>query len=97
MSHSNTIVLDSVGNNIKPIVRVIDDWNSAKPLGLLFECKVGKGKLLFSGIDLTSDRENRPEAKQLLQSLATYMEGDRFRPTTTVSVGKIESLFKQGE
>ena len=94
MSHSNTILLDSVGNDIKPIVRVIDDWNSAKPLGLLFECKVGKGKLLFSGIDLISDKENRPEAKQLLQSLATYMEGDQFRPSDTVSMGKIENLFK---
>ena len=97
MSHSNAILLDSVGKNIKPIVRVIDDWNSAKPLGLLFECKVGKGKLLFSGIDLISDKESRPEAKQLLQSLATYMAGNRFRPTTTVSMDKIESLFKEGE
>jgi hypothetical protein len=94
MTHSNTILLDSVAKNIKPIVRVIDDWNSAKPLGLLFECKVGKGKLLFSGIDLISDRENRTEAKQLLQSLATYMEGDQFRPAVTVSLPKLESLFK---
>ncbi|HEY5391158.1 MAG TPA: beta-galactosidase, partial [Hanamia sp.] len=94
VSHSNTIILDSVAKDIKPIVRVIDDWNSAKPLGLLFECKVGKGKLLFSGIDLISDRENRPEAKQLLESLATYMEGDQFRPTITVSMNKIENLFK---
>ncbi|MEP6596672.1 MAG: sugar-binding domain-containing protein, partial [Ginsengibacter sp.] len=70
MSHSNTILLDSVGKNVKPIVRVIDDWYSAKPLGLLFECNVGKGKLLFSGIDLMSDKESRPEARQLLQSLA---------------------------
>ena len=94
VSHSNTILLDSVGKNIKPIVRVIDDWYSAKPLGLLFECKVGKGKLLFSGIDLMSDKENRPEAKQLLQSLAGYMEGNEFRPAETVSIDKIESLFK---
>ncbi len=97
MSHSNTILLDSVAKDIKPIVRVIDDWNSAKPLGLLFECKVGKGKLLFSGIDLLSEKENRPEAKQLLQSLATYMDGDKFRPTITVSMNKIEKLFKEKE
>ncbi|MEO8414954.1 MAG: sugar-binding domain-containing protein [Ginsengibacter sp.] len=97
MSHSDAILLDSVAKNIKPIVRVIDDWYSAKPLGLLFECKVGKGRLLFAGIDLISDKESRPEAKQLLQSLATYMEGDQFRPSITVSMAKIESLFKPGE
>lgn len=94
VSHSNTIILDSVAKDLKPIVRVIDDWNSAKPLGLLFECKVGRGKLLFSAIDLISDRENRPEAKQLLESLATYMEGNQFHPSITVSMNKIENLFK---
>jgi len=94
MSHSNAILLDSVGKNIQPIVRVIDDWYSAKPLGLIFQCKVGKGKLIFSGIDLISNNENRPEAKQLLQSLTSYMESDKFRPTNTVSMDKIKNLFK---
>lgn len=94
MSYSNAILLDSIGKNIQPIVRVIDDWYSAKPLGLIFECKVARGKLLFSGIDLVSGKENRPEAKQLLQSLASYMESNKFRPTNTVSMDKIENLFK---
>ncbi|MBC7417348.1 MAG: beta-galactosidase, partial [Pedobacter sp.] len=94
MSHSNAIDLDAVDKNLKPIVRVIDDWYKAKPLGLVFECKVGKGKLLFSGIDLISDSETRPEAKQLLQSLTSYMAGNEFHPTTEVAANKIEDLFK---
>ena len=30
---------------------MIDDWFTNRPLALLFEAKVGKGKLLVSGID----------------------------------------------
>ncbi|MBA4057966.1 MAG: beta-galactosidase, partial [Marivirga sp.] len=65
MSHSNAIRLDAVALNLQPIVRVIDDWVTARPLGLLFECKVGKGKLMVSGIDLLSEQNKRPEARQL--------------------------------
>jgi hypothetical protein len=49
MSNSNAIQFDSIDKNLQPILRVIDDWYTAKPLGLLFECKIGNGKLLFSG------------------------------------------------
>lgn len=94
MSHSNAISLDAVHKNLRPIVRVIEDWYKAKPIGLLFECKVGKGKLLFSGIDLINDSEKRPEAKQLLQSLTSYMADNEFHPTTEVAANKIEDLFK---
>jgi hypothetical protein len=94
MSHSNAIRLDSVNTKIQPIVRVIDDWFTARPLGLIFECKVGKGKLLVSGIDLLNDNTNRPEARQLLYSLKKYMASDAFEPTITVDIGKIKSLYK---
>jgi len=94
MSHSNAIRLDSVDQKIKPIVRVIDDWFTARPLALLFECRVGKGKLLVSGIDLVNDADKRPEARQLLYSLKKYMLSDAFQPKVTVSADKIKSLIK---
>ncbi len=94
MTHSNAIILDSVAKNIQPIVRVIDDWFTARPLGLLFECKVGKGRLLVSGIDLTTDLENRPEAKQLLYSLKKYMDSEDFNPGQEISYATIQGLIK---
>jgi hypothetical protein len=93
MSHSDAIILDSVSKNLKPIVRVIDDWVTARPLGLLFECNVGKGKLLVSSIDLLSDADERPEAKQLLYSLEKYMETDEFNPSIKVDASKISDLL----
>jgi hypothetical protein len=94
MSHSNVIRLDSLSNNIKPIVRIIDDWFTARPLGLIFECKAGNGSLLVSGIDLLTDQEKRPAAKQLLYSLEAYMNTPAFRPSVPVKTEKIKGLFK---
>lgn len=94
MSHSNAIILDSVATGLQPIVRVIDDWVTARPLGLVFECRVGKGKLIVSGIDLLSGNEHRPEAKQLLYSLETYMNGQQFNPAVQVDIEKIRTLIQ---
>lgn len=93
MSHSNALRLDAVSAQIKPIVRVIDDWVTARPLGLIFECKTGKGKLLVSGIDLLTEQENRPEARQLLFSLKSYMAGNQFKPAEEITLEKIKTLF----
>jgi hypothetical protein len=94
MSHSNAIRLDSLSGDIKPIVRIIDDWFTARPLGLIFECKAGNGSLIVSGIDLLTDQEKRPEAKQLLYSLEAYMNTAAFKPVVPIKTGKLEALFK---
>ena len=94
MRHSNAIRLDSLSADIKPIVRVIDDWFTARPLGLIFECKVGNGSLLISGIDLLTNQENRPEARQLFYSLQSYMETPGFKPQISVQLDKINKLLK---
>lgn len=93
MSHANVIIADSIAQHISPVIRVIDDWVTGRSLGLLYECKVGKGKLMLSGIDLISDAEKRVEAQQLLYSVRKYMAGEAFQPTVEVSVGKIRGLM----
>ncbi|MGF1585981.1 MAG: sugar-binding domain-containing protein [Bacteroidales bacterium] len=80
MSHADAIQLDSFPVELNPIVRIIDDWVSNRRLALLFEAKVGDGKLLVSGTDLVNNLENRPEARQLLFSLKNYMTGENFNP-----------------
>lgn len=94
MSHANAIQLTDFPGDLQPIVRIIDDWFTNRPLALIFEAKAGKGKIVVSGIDLLSDLSSRPEARQLLYSLKRYMAGLEFNPSTTVEVSKIEALFK---
>ena len=76
------------------LLRVIDDWFTARPLALVFECRAVNGKRLISGIDLLSDQENRPEARQLLYSLKKYMAGKEFNPKTTIPIENIKALFE---
>ena len=92
MSHSGAINLTVFPAELKPIVRVIDDWVTNRPLALIFECKVGKGKILISGIDLTTDLDKRLEAQQLLFSLKKYMVGEKFNPKIELTAELIEKL-----
>ncbi len=93
MSHSGAINISSFPSEIKPIVRVIDDWVTNRPLALVFEAKVGKGKILVSGIDLVLDSDKRPEAQQLLYSLKKYMAGSKFNPTVELSTDQLKKLY----
>lgn len=93
MSHSSVMQLKALTKELNPIVRVIDDWVTARSLGLIFECRVGNGKLLVSGIDLLTDQEKRPEARQLRYSLEKYMNGTQFRPAQTIELAQIQQLY----
>ncbi|MCB9210516.1 MAG: beta-galactosidase [Ignavibacteriales bacterium] len=94
MSHSNAILLNALGNNIKPVVRIIDDWFKARSLGLIIEAKVGKGKIILTGIDLLENIDNRLEAKQLLNSILNYMDSNSFSPEQEIKSENLISLFK---
>ena len=93
MSHSNAIVLDNFTPDLKPVVRIVDDWFENRRTALIFEAKVGKGKLLFSGVDLHTDLENRLEAQQLLHSLKNYVSSEAFNPKVSLSLKQVQSLF----
>ncbi len=93
MSHSGAIRLKSFPAEIKPIVRVIDDWFTNRPLALIFEGRVGKGKILISGIDLQTGLPCRPEAQQLLFSLKKYMTGTKFSPSAKLDVDQVKKLI----
>jgi len=94
MSHADAIQLDSLPTELKPIVRIIDDWVSNRRLAMVFEAKVGDGKLLVSGTDLVNNLENRAEARQLLFSLKNYMAGENFRPQTELTNIDIKRILK---
>ena len=77
-----------------PIVQMIPDWNRNNKIGLIFEAKAGKGKLLMTSIDLVHDMKKRPVARQMLYSLEKYISSHAFNPKTRVPVPVIDQLFK---
>ena len=93
--HSRPMILDDMPPTLRPIVQVIDDWNSNRRLGLVFEARVGKGRLLVVGVDLKNDLQNRPVARQLRYSLEKYISNADFNPQQQVDAAAIAELFKK--
>jgi hypothetical protein len=87
--------MDGFPADFRPIVHLIDDWFTNRKLGILFETKVGKGKLMVCSVDLQKDINNRPAAAQFRQSLLQYMASEQFNPEKEVDINLIKELFIQ--
>ena len=89
-----TVNLDHAPPALQPIVQAIDDWSRNYKLAVVFECKVGDGRLLVCTIDIQSNLEKRPSAQQLRESLVTYMRLDnRFQPQVALTAEQANSLW----
>jgi hypothetical protein len=93
VTRAGAMILDDLPPELHPIVQVIDDWVTNRKLALLFEAKVGNGKLLVSSIDLSHHLEGNPVARQFRQSILSYMAGPRFKPAVSISAQDIRSLM----
>lgn len=78
--NSRTMVVDSLRGG-SPIVEVIDNFTNNRRMAMIYEGRVGNGKLVLASCDLTSDPENRIVARQMRRSLIRYMQSDRFDPS----------------
>ena len=92
MTRSRPIVMDGLDPALRPIVQPIDDWNTCRRLGLIFEARVGWGKLLVTSIDLSGDLASRPVARKLRQSLTRYAASADFAPRHRLSDAQFDAL-----
>jgi hypothetical protein len=77
-------ILDDTPASFRPIVQVIDDYHRNHKLGAVIETRVGKGKLLAVSLDLETDLDKRPVARQLLYSLQAYAASEQFNPAEEI-------------
>ncbi|MGI6232048.1 MAG: sugar-binding domain-containing protein [Prevotella sp.] len=94
MSQADAIEYTKLSDKLSPVVRIIDDWFTARPLALLVEARVGKGSIIISGADLIHDLADRPAALQLRASLTNYMSGHSFAPKVKLGVADLQKLFR---
>ena len=80
---SRPMILDALAG-YKPIVQVIDNVERNHRLGLVFEFKVGEGKLLVCCSDLESTLEY-PEGRQFYKAVLDYMRSDDFQPSVELN------------
>jgi hypothetical protein len=96
VKNSRPIILDGTPAGYRPTLQVIDNFDRNHKLGLIFETRVGRGKLLVCAIDLLA-HQDKPEARQLLHSLLRYLGSEAFAPDTELDADLLEKLFPDTE
>jgi hypothetical protein len=93
IKHSHPLNLNQPDKDYRPIVQVIDNLQRNDKFGLIFEYKVGKGKLLvcMSRLDELPDD---PAATQLYHSIVDYMQSDAFEPGSTITESQLRKLIQ---
>ena len=89
---SNPLVLDSTSSQYRPIVQVVDNLERNHKLGLVFEFKVGAGKLLVCMSQLNKIMD-KPEAVSFYQSIVNYMNSTDFSPDYEISQEELNALL----
>jgi hypothetical protein len=83
--------MESLTPKLMPIVQPIDDWNRNLRLALLFECSVGKGKLMVTSFDLSdAGVAKSPAGPSLRQSVLDYMASAQFKPATAIAAADLD-------
>ena len=92
-NRSKAIVLNDTPDAFRPIVQVIDNYERNYKLGLIFETRVGAGRLLVCAMDLDTDCASRPAARQLKSCLLNYAASEQFAPQFELSQELLERIL----
>jgi hypothetical protein len=85
--------LTHLNPDLKPIVHVIDQLARGEKLAMVFECRVGPGRLLVCSADMDNQLETRTVARQLRRSLLDYAASDKFQPSVSLASADLRTLL----
>ncbi len=92
-NRAQAMQLTQFPDEFQPIVHTIDTWFLSRKLGMLFEARVGGGRLVMTTFDITSRLSERPVARQLRHSILQYMHSADFQPTQEIEPALIRALY----
>jgi hypothetical protein len=95
MNRAQVMQFTDFPKGFQPLIQSIDTWFVNRKIGMLFEAKVGQGRLMVCSADLQSNPELRPVARQLYISIINYMNSNKFRPEYTVESAHVADLFSK--
>ena len=90
---SQVMLLSEFPHDFQPTVQSIDTWFLSRKIGMLFEARVGRGRIVVTSMDLQTDLDHRIVARQLRHSILRYMQSADFQPAYTLSPTVIQHLF----
>jgi len=83
-------ILDSASVEYSPIIEIATSYKNAHKEALLFEYKVGVGKLLVCGLNFT---EGDPVAEWLRSEIRKYAGSEEFEPKTSVTQSELLEIL----
>lgn len=96
LTNTTAMNIETLPPALPPIVLPIDDWNRNLRLALLFECAVGKGKLMVSAFDLSDQGvANKPGAAALRKAVLDHMATSAFAPATALDAAALDAWIPQ--
>jgi hypothetical protein len=90
---AKAMLLDGLSPQLRPLAQPIDTWFEARRLGVLFEARVGRGKIVVSSLNLDPSGD-RAAARQFRKSLLDYMGSADFAPAETVGPSDLKSVLR---
>jgi hypothetical protein len=94
INKAQVMIIEDFPKGFKPLVQPIDTWFLNRRLALVFEAKVGKGKLIVSSADLSATTDGtKPASRQLYYSLINYMQTDKFDPAYQVDINTVRDIM----
>jgi len=94
VNNAQVMNLEDFPAGFRPLLQSIDTWFLNRKLAVVYEARVGKGKLVVSSADLSA--EKGPAARQLFYSLQKYMQSDAFNPAFQVELSVVKDVFLTG-
>lgn len=93
LNKTQVMLLSDFPQGFRPLVQSIDTWFLSRKIGVLFEARVGKGRLMMTTMDISTRLDQRVVARQMRKSILDYMNSDAFCPAYTVDVERVAELF----
>lgn len=90
--NSRPFILDRTPREYKPLIQVIDNIERNHKLGLLFEMRVGEGKLLVNMCNMEAIA-GKPEGRQFRRAILQYISSPGFAPATAFTPEELTGLF----
>lgn len=79
----------------RAIVQYNDSWTHGRKLGLIYEARVGGGKLLFCSFDMNKQARSCPVLSQLRRSLLSYAASDAFDPQVEITHDQLAGMIRE--
>ncbi len=92
-NRAQVVNMECLPTSLKPIVQPIDTWHISRRLAMMFEARVGRGRIFFTTLDISNNLNSRIVARQLRMSILSYMQSKNFRPKATVEIAQLQKIF----